>query len=82
MRWKLNNEDFVSPTEFIPLAEDTGLIVSIGYWVIKTACEALQKWNSSSSENQNLSMAINLSINQLNESEFISSVLALSKIVE
>ena len=74
LRWKLNNEDFVSPVEFIPLAEDTGLIVCIGYWVIKTACDTLKKWNSLSLGNQNFSMAINLSINQLNESEFINTV--------
>lgn len=79
LRWKLNNKEFVSPTKFIPLAEDTGLIVPIGYWVIKTACEALRRWTNLYNEVQYLSMAINLSLNQLNEPELINNI---KKIIE
>lgn len=79
LRWKLNNEEFVPPAEFIPLAEDTGLIVPIGYWVMKVACERLQKWISLGLGNQNFSMAINLSINQLNESDFIDNIKRIVK---
>lgn len=77
LRWKLNDENYISPAEFIPLAEDTGLIVPIGYWVIKTACKDLQRWNSSGSGN--LFMAINLSINQLNERDFYKKVAKIIK---
>lgn len=74
LRWKIDNGEFVPPTKFIPLAEETGLIVPIGYWVIETACQTLRKWSGLAPGNQNLSMAINLSINQLNEAEFVHKV--------
>ncbi|MDQ7092738.1 EAL domain-containing protein [Desulfosporosinus sp. PR] len=79
LRWQPNNEDYISPSLFIPLAEDTGLIVPIGYWVIEKACESLKKWNSLDYRQGKYSMAINLSINQLNEGDFISNV---AKIIE
>lgn len=72
LRWKLNNKYFVAPFEFIPILEETGLIVSIGYWTIKTACSTLKKWHNSG--HTNLRMAINLSVNQLNEKDFIHKV--------
>ena len=76
LRWKLNNENFIPPTKFIPLAEETGLIVPIGYWVIKTACTTLLKWQRI---DPYLSIAINLSVNQLNESKFVNIVESIIK---
>lgn len=73
LRWKVNNQYFVSPKEFIPLAEELGVIVPMGYWVIRTSCEALKEWHNMGLSN--LRMAINLSINQLNEKNFVDSVL-------
>lgn len=72
LRWKLNNKHFISPNEFIPLAEELGVIVPIGYWVIRTSCEALKKWHNMG--NSDLRMAINLSRNQLNEENFVDNV--------
>ena len=77
LRWKLNDEHFISPNEFIPIAEETGLIVPIGYWVIKTACTTLKKWHRNGYPY--LKMAINLSVNQLNEFDFVDKVI---KIIE
>lgn len=73
LRWKADNKYFVSPSEFIPILEETGLIVTIGYWVIKTACTSLKKWHNLGFPNTR--MAINLSVNQLNEKDFTSNVI-------
>lgn len=72
LRWNFNNDYFISPGEFIPLAEDTGLIVPIGYWVIRTACETLKKWHEMCFDH--LIMAVNLSVNQLLEENFVKNV--------
>ena len=63
-------EEFRS--HFIPLAEKTGLISEIGYYVIKKSCEALHKWQTRF--NLNLSMSINLSPLQLDESDLINRI--------
>lgn len=44
LRWKDTELGYISPSVFIPLAEDTGLIISIGYWVIETVCQQLKQW--------------------------------------
>lgn len=45
-RWQRENGEWVSPTEFIPLAEEAGLIADIGLWCIETACEQIGRWNA------------------------------------
>lgn len=62
LRW--NDREFgpISPAVFIPLAEDTGLIISIGYWVIEKACEQIQSWNEKGFTN--IRVAINISPKQ------------------
>lgn len=54
LRWKHPTRGFVSPTEFIPIAEENGLIVPIGEWVLRTACSAAALW-------PDLTIAVNLS---------------------
>lgn len=46
IRWNSKELGFISPADFIPLAEDTGLIIPIGNWVIETACRQLQEWKN------------------------------------
>ncbi|MDH5666083.1 MAG: GGDEF domain-containing phosphodiesterase, partial [Nitrosopumilus sp.] len=72
LRW--NNEragGLVPPMQFIPLAEDTGLIVSIGEWVIRKACEEAVKWQSST---DNYTIAVNISPRQFRVSGFVSMI--------
>jgi EAL domain-containing protein (putative c-di-GMP-specific phosphodiesterase class I) len=73
LRWKIDNKSFVAPSEFIPILEETGLIVDVGYWVIESACISLKRCHDLGAND--LRMAINLSANQLNEKNFISKVI-------
>lgn len=76
LRWNSRHFGFVSPAEFIPIAEETGLIIPIGEWVIRTACCQLKKWQD---EGRPLTcMSVNLSISQFyqpNLAETIASIL-------
>ncbi|WP_246261661.1 EAL domain-containing protein [Azoarcus taiwanensis] len=65
LRWRTIDGELVSPGEFIPLAEETGMIVQIGDWVIAEACRQLEKWHAGGLES--LRIAINLSARQLRD---------------
>ena len=71
LRWE-NEEGLVSPGDFIPLAEETGLIVPIGEWVLGEACRQLKKWHQST--RKPISMAVNLSAKQFNGTNFLPTV--------
>jgi diguanylate cyclase (GGDEF)-like protein len=75
VRWAHPDLGVISPLEFIPVAEETGLIVPLGYWVLKTACEQLKAWHDEG--RTQLSMAVNLSARQLTEEGFVDTVLAI-----
>jgi EAL domain-containing protein (putative c-di-GMP-specific phosphodiesterase class I) len=70
LRWDNKKLGRVSPGEFIPLAEESGLIVSIGEWVLKTACARLKLWESNPLT-RNLELAVNVSVRQFMELEFV-----------
>ncbi len=77
IRWQHPERGFVSPGEFIPLAEDTGLILKIGEWLLREACQQLQKWRqqfSLSPQVNSLKMSINLASQQLQDPAFISKL--------
>jgi len=63
LRWKHPELGFVPPSKFIPLAEQTGLIMSIGDWVLKTACKQNKAWRDAGFPH--MRMAVNLSLQQL-----------------
>jgi EAL domain-containing protein (putative c-di-GMP-specific phosphodiesterase class I) len=71
VRWIHPQRGFVSPAEFIPLAEEIGLIGSIGDWVLRTACAEAVLWP------EHLSVAVNLSPVQLRDARLASSVAAV-----
>ena len=76
LRWRSAELGFISPMQFIPLAEEIGLIVEIGEWVLKQACQQLSVWQ----KNQSMSMcylAVNVSIHQLILPDFAERVLSL-----
>lgn len=65
IRWKHPRRGWVSPAEFIPLAEETGLIQPIGDWVLRQACQQLEMWREQFSPDVSLKMSVNLSTLQL-----------------
>ena len=73
IRWAHPNLGIVGPMEFIGLAEETGLIVPIGAWVLRTACSQLKIWQDQGLTD--ITMAINLSARQLAEEHFVPMVL-------
>lgn len=69
LRWKTPSGDFIPPSEFIPIAEETGYIVPIGDWVMKKAMHQIAQWNKSSEHP--IMIGINVSLKQLNAVLFI-----------
>ncbi|MBP8171953.1 MAG: bifunctional diguanylate cyclase/phosphodiesterase, partial [Pseudomonas sp.] len=69
LRWRNDDGSFISPTQFIPLAESSGLIISLGEWVLRSACHDLQRINQQSP--QPLRMAVNVSVMQFRQPNFL-----------
>jgi diguanylate cyclase (GGDEF)-like protein len=73
IRWAHPDLGIISPLEFIPMAEESGLIIPIGTWVLKEACAQLKSWQDAGLSH--LRMAVNLSSRQLAETNFVQLVL-------
>ncbi len=76
LRWQHPERGLVSPADFIPLAEDTGLILPIGHSVLESACQLLAIW-STQAEFTHLTLAVNVSARQFNLPNFVEQVLAM-----
>ena len=76
IRWKHEEHGLILPGDFIPLAESNGLIVPIGQWVIKTACDQINAWNSDPSRSH-LFISVNVSALQVRQDSFVVDVRAL-----
>ncbi len=76
VRWQHPERGLVSPAEFIPVAEDTGLILHLGHWVLETACNQLAMWADQPDLAQ-LTVAVNVSARQFHQRDFVDQVLAL-----
>jgi diguanylate cyclase (GGDEF)-like protein len=72
LRWQHPKLGLISPSTFIPLAEETGLIVPIGEWVLKTACKQNKAWHDAGV--QSVPIAVNISVRQLQEDRFVDYV--------
>jgi diguanylate cyclase (GGDEF)-like protein/PAS domain S-box-containing protein len=75
IRWQHPERGLVSPAEFIPVAEDSGLIVPIGNWVLRTACLQLRAWQRSGIQTPRV--AVNLSARQVRAPDFVENILAI-----
>jgi diguanylate cyclase (GGDEF)-like protein/PAS domain S-box-containing protein len=76
LRWKHPRRGWVSPGEFIPLAEETGLILPLGNWVLETACRQLAAW-AGRQETRHISLAINVSARQFRQPDFVQQIVAV-----
>ena len=72
LRWEDDELGVVSPSQFIPIAENTGLIIELGHFVLEEAFQVLQKWESSDIKIEQLS--VNISVRQLFYGAFVNDV--------
>ncbi|MHB1100337.1 MAG: putative bifunctional diguanylate cyclase/phosphodiesterase [Burkholderiales bacterium] len=75
IRWLHPEHGLVSPAQFIPLAEETGVILPMGLWVLETACAQIKAWASNEST-RNLVLSVNVSAKQFHQADFVSQVQA------
>ncbi|EGF31942.1 diguanylate cyclase/phosphodiesterase with PAS/PAC sensor(s) [Oxalobacteraceae bacterium IMCC9480] len=76
VRWQHPRRGIVPPVEFIPLAEQTGLILPLGQWVLETACRQLVAWTGQPAM-ASLTIAVNVSACQVQRPDFVAQVLAV-----
>jgi diguanylate cyclase (GGDEF)-like protein/PAS domain S-box-containing protein len=75
IRWQHPTNGMVPPDEFIPLAEETGLILPLGEWVLETSCAQIAAWATRKKTNH-IALAVNISALQFRQANFVASVLA------
>ncbi|WP_206668719.1 EAL domain-containing protein [Lacisediminimonas profundi] len=73
VRWQHPRFGLVSPADFIPLAEETGLILPLGQWVLEAACKQLARWRNDSTM-ANLTLSVNVSSRQFHQDDFVHQV--------
>ena len=76
IRWRHPDRGLVYPGEFIPLAEETGMILDIGHWVLETACRQIAAWTGGSATD-GLTVAVNVSPRQFNQPNFVGQILTI-----
>jgi EAL domain-containing protein (putative c-di-GMP-specific phosphodiesterase class I) len=76
-RWNHPRLGMIPPDQFIPVAEETGLIVALGMWVLETACRDVQGWQRAGEASPNLRLSVNVSGRQLEDPCFVDGVRAV-----
>jgi diguanylate cyclase (GGDEF)-like protein len=74
LRWQHPQNGVISPLDFIPLAEETGLILPIGTWVLHQACRQLLEWQARFPQTPPLTMSVNVSSIQIKQADFVDQV--------
>ena len=72
LRWRNDDGQFIPPEQFIPLAENSGMIISLGHWVLRTACMSLRQFEQNGIKD--LRLAVNVSVSQFRHPTFLTSV--------
>ena len=74
LRWNHPDKGLIAPADFIPLAEETGLIIPIGEWVLKTACAQNKAWQKLDPRHKHLAVSVNLSGLQFKQEGFVKII--------
>jgi diguanylate cyclase (GGDEF)-like protein len=74
LRWRHPGRGIVPPLDFIPLAEETGLITPIGTWVLRESCRQMREWQRRFPREVPLSLSVNLSVKQFAQPDFVAHV--------
>ena len=73
VRWNHPHRGLVSPFEFVSIAEECGIMPALGNWVLNEACQQAAIWNNT--ENLSIRVAVNVSVHQITQAEFVENVL-------
>lgn len=76
VRWHHRERGVISPVEFIPAAEDTGLVVPMGWWMVEESCRQLTKWRTEFPDAE-LAISVNLSVRQLRQPRLVDRIVEL-----
>ena len=79
LRWQHPTRGLLLPAEFIPVAEETGLIISIGWWVLHEACSQMQQWQATFNFDHHMTISVNLSGKQFAQPDLVEQI---SKILQ
>ena len=74
LRWQHPTRGLLLPAEFIPMAEETGLIISIGWWVLREACTQMQQWQAQFGLDSRLTVSVNLSGKQFAQPDLVAQI--------
>ncbi len=74
LRWEHPEQGSIPPASFIPIAEESGLIVALGYWVLKEACDQASKWHKNHSRSAPQEVSVNLSARQLRNPRLVEEI--------
>lgn len=74
LRWNHPERGLISPTDFIPLVEESGLIVEVGYWALHEACRQMRSWQVSHQTNSLEKISVNLSVKQFSQPDLIEQI--------
>ncbi|NJN20502.1 MAG: EAL domain-containing protein [Leptolyngbya sp. RL_3_1] len=74
IRWQHPNQGLIAPNQFIPVAEETGLVVAIDAWIFQQACQQMVRWQQRFSQHFPLKISINLSAQDLHKPTFIQDI--------
>ena len=76
VRWQHPRHGLLSPAAFLPLAEETGLMVALGRWILRQACHNLAHWHRTHPDNPELYVSVNLSTQEVHDAKLVSTVQA------
>ena len=79
LRWQHPTRGLLAPKEFIPVAEETGLIRELGWWNLRQACLDISEWNRDLGRDRSLTMSVNLSVKQFMQPNLVENIAALLK---
>ncbi|BAU67194.1 response regulator receiver modulated diguanylate cyclase/phosphodiesterase with PAS/PAC sensor [Stanieria sp. NIES-3757] len=74
VRWHHFSQGIIAPAKFIPIAEETGLILDLGWWIFRQACQQMKQWQKQFSQYQSCYVSINLSIKQFSQPNLLGEI--------
>ncbi|MCA1616723.1 MAG: EAL domain-containing protein, partial [Acidobacteria bacterium] len=74
VRWQHPERGIITPTEFIPVAEETGLIIPLGRWVLREACDRMRSWQDTFPQARGLTLSVNISGTQFMQPDLVEQV--------